>query len=182
MKLLFVDNSLKELMIFRGDVINHFLNLGYEVNVIAPDNLENPEKLYPFFKKINYFPVKLDNVGNNPIHDLSYTFKLFKLYKNIKPDYIFHYTIKPNIYGTLSAKALKIKSCSMIAGLGSCFSNNGIGDRIARFLYRLSLKYSDKVLVLNQSNYTFLIENKYLSSDKIILLEGGEGVNLDKFN
>lgn len=59
--------------------------------------------------------------GKNPFQDLKYYHVLRTTYKKEKPDYIFHYTIKPNIYGTLAASMCKICSSAMIAGLGYPF-------------------------------------------------------------
>ncbi|MCH5230102.1 MAG: hypothetical protein J1F12_08955 [Muribaculaceae bacterium] len=182
MKIIFSDNSLKELLNFRGDIINHFLKNGHEVIILAPNNLENPIEKYPFFDKVSYIPLKLDSVGNNPLKDIKYFLNLLYLYKKNKPDYIFHYTIKPNIYGSIAAKLLNIKSTAMVAGLGSCFSNYSLGDKIARALYKLGLRFSDKILVLNEYNYSFLKNNNFVNQDKLILLPGGEGVNIENFS
>lgn len=181
MNILFCDNSLKELLNFRGDVINHFASLNHNIVLVSPENYQDQDNKYQFLDNVKFIPVDIDANGTNPINDLKYFIRLLKIYKKEKPDYIFHYTIKPNIYGTLGAKLLGIKSSAMIAGLGSCFSNNSLGNKLARKLYKRALKYSDKVLVLNESNRDFLTQNGFVDPNKIILLSGGEGVNLDKF-
>lgn len=90
-------------------------------------------------------------------------------------------TIKPNIYGTLAARVCKIHSTAMIAGLGYAFSKGGIGNLIARTLYRIALRYTDHVMVLNTYNKDLLIKRGIVAPEKIILLAGGEGVNLERF-
>lgn len=99
-----------------------------------------------------------------------------------KPNYIFHYTIKPNIYGSLAAAILRIPSTAMIAGLGYVFTGNNLGCKIARILYRFAMRFPEKIFVLNQYNRDVIVSTKIAEKDKIILLPGGEGVNLDKFN
>ena len=106
---------------------------------------------------------------------------MYRIYTEEKPDYIFHYTIKPNIYGTFAAKSCGIRSSAMIAGLGYVFSRKNIPNKIARYLYKAALRYSEYVLVLNKSNRDFLIDRKIVPREKIILLSGGEGVNLNHF-
>ncbi len=177
-KILFCDNSLRELINFRIDIINHYASQGYDVVLVAPMNMENYRFEYP---NIRFIPVTLKRTSKNPLTDLFYFYTLRNIYARESPDYIFHYTIKPNIYGTLAARICRIRSTAMIAGLGYVFSKGGIGNRIARKLYRFALKYADHVLVLNAFNKELLIEQKIVAPEKIILLTGGEGVNLERF-
>lgn len=179
MTLIFSDNSLREFLNFRGEILKHFSEKGYECHVIAPLNCEIPEKFRK--KNIHYIDIKLDRGGNNPIADFNYMFKLLSLYRKIKPDYIFHYTIKPNVYGTLAAKALRIKSCAMVPGLGYAYFKENLKTKFARFLYHFSLRKSHKIITLNKEIYNILLSHKIGSTDNLILLPGGEGVNLNEY-
>lgn len=175
--ILFCDNSLRELLNFRGEVINDLASSGYKVILVAPKNIETVTLL----SNVHFFPVQLDRSGKNPISELKYFKVLKSIYKKEKPDYIFHYTIKPNIYGTLAAKWCGIPSTVMIAGLGYVFNGGGLGNFIARSLYKFALKFTDKVFVLNAGNEKLLKEKNMVSVDKMILLKGGEGIDLDRF-
>lgn len=176
--ILFCDNSLRELINFREDVINSYAKAGNRVILVAPNNREyNPE-----FPNIKYIPIEVDRGGMNPIRDMKYFMNLYRIYRKERPNYIFHYTIKPNIYGSLAAAILKIPSTAMIAGLGYVFTSNSIGSRIARKLYKIALKFPEWVLVLNRYNKDLLIGKGLISSERLILLKGGEGVNLSKFD
>lgn len=176
--ILFCDNSLRELINFREDVINSYANAGKRVILVAPKNREyNPES-----PNIKYIPIDVDRGGMNPIRDIKYFMNLYGIYRRESPDYIFHYTIKPNIYGSIASKLLKIPSTAMIAGLGFVFTSDSIGSQIARRLYKFALKFPEWVLVLNKYNKDLLIKKSLISSDRLILLKGGEGVNLSKFD
>lgn len=177
-KIIFCDNSLRELINFREDVINDYANRGHQVVLIAPLNSD----YLPKHSSIKVIPIKISRSGKNPFSDIKYFINLLLIYFREKPDYIFHYTIKPNIYGSIAAKLLNIPSTAMIAGLGYVFSHSGIGNYLARKLYKFSMQFPEKVLVLNQYNKNVLIENMIVRENKIILLKGGEGVNLIKFN
>lgn len=177
MKILFCDNSLRELLNFRKVVIDTYVAWGCEVVLVAPKNCDyEPES-----SRIRVVPVKMERSGKNPFQDLKYCHTLWVIYRKERPDYIFHYTIKPNIYGTLAAAICRIHSSAMIAGLGYVFNKAGIGNRVARGLYRFALWFSDFVLVLNDYNYRFLQDNRVVASQKLILLKGGEGVDLSHF-
>lgn len=178
MRILFCDNSLRELINFREDVILHYKNLNHETILVSPENATLPVAL----NGVRFIPIKMSRSGMNPLKDLKYFFELIKIYKREKPTYIFHYTIKPNIYGSLAAAILKIPSTAMIAGLGYVFTGHNFGCRIARVLYRFAMRFPEKIFVLNQYNKDVIISKKIAEKDKIILLTGGEGVNLGKFN
>ena len=128
-----------------------------------------------------FHETKLDRGGMNPIKDFKYFLSIRKYYKNFKPDIIFHYTIKPNIYGSIAAKLHKIRSVAVVTGLGYSFNHSDVKSRIARLLYRIGLSCASYVLVLNQSNLEELVRRKVVAPDKIILLPGGEGVNISEF-
>ncbi len=177
MKILFCDNSLKELMNFRGDVIRHFSQKGDELILVAPKNTDESILDFPH----TFYGSNLHRSGMNPISDLCYFFNLFKIYKREKPDLIFHYTIKPNIYGSIVAKLLSIPSVAMIAGLGYAFNHQGFKTKIARALYRFSMRYPRKIFVLNEENLALLVNHKIIDPNKAVLLNGGEGVNLEKY-
>lgn len=177
-KILFCDNSLRELLNFRGEVVRFYASQGAEVVLLAP-----PTSTYvPVHANVRYIPVKLSRSGMNPLSDFFYILALYRIYKKEKPDYVFHYTIKPNIYGTFVAHILGIPSSLMIAGLGYVFYKKGLGCNIARYLYKWALRYPQYVLVLNVANKDFLLSNKTVQPEKLIHLRGGEGVDLKLFS
>ena len=177
MKVLFCDNSLRELLNFRKNIIDSYVENGWNVVLVAPRNCDyTPES-----SRIKVIPInELQRSGKNPFQDLNYFCALRKIYKTERPDYIFHYTIKPNIYGTLAAKSCRIHSSAMVAGLGYVFNKSGVGNKIARSLYKFALRFADYVFVLNAYNYEYL-RDKFVSRKKLILLKGGEGVDLKHF-
>lgn len=176
-KILFCDNSLKELLNFRKDVIMHYALNGFQVVLVAPLNC--PWEIT--HSNITYIPLDMSRAGMNPIKDLLYFFRLLKIYKKELPNYIFHYTIKPNIYGTIASKICNIPSTAMVAGLGYVFNKKSIGCYIARTLYRFALRFPEHVFVLNKYNYNTLLDMNMVTSRQLILLKGGEGVNLKSF-
>lgn len=175
-KIIFCDNSLKNLINFRGDVINSYVNDGYAVVLIAPDDSK-----CTLNNSIKYVPIKLKRSGMNPISDISFFFNLIKIYKRERPDYVFHYTIKPNIYGSLAASLCGIRSTAMVAGLGYAFAEKNLRSAIARMLYKFAMRYSEYIFVLNASNREVLLRKHIAKPNQLILLNGGEGINLNYY-
>lgn len=167
------------LLNFRGVVIEQLVADGHELVLLVPYMTENSNVAVPYGAKV--IEVEMTPTSTSPIHDLKLLRQYIRVYKQERPDYIFHYTIKPNIYGGMAAQWLGIPHTSMVAGLGYSFSSNGVKNKIARMLYRIGLRKADHVLVLNADNQKVLLEKKVAKSSQLLLLEGGEGVDLERF-
>lgn len=178
MKILFVANYMWDIYIFRGGVLRALVNDGHEITVVAPDDKRiDMEKAIKGLKAVS---IKLNKRGINPIEDLKLTYDLYKLYKKENPDLIFHYTIKPNIYGTLAAKLAGKKSVAVLTGLGYSFVKGGLIAKIAATLYKFSLHFSREIWVLNRDDKETLLENGIGDHKKIFILPG-EGTDCERF-
>lgn len=158
----------------------HLRNAGHEVVIVSPVDASSKGMVVP--NGVRHIAIEMRRTSTNPMHDACYFFRLLRIYKKERPDYIFHFTIKPNIYGTLAARSLGIHSTAMVAGLGFTFSNVSLASRVAHQLFRLGLSFADKIMVLNEENRHILVERKMARKEQIVLLEGGEGVDLDKLS
>lgn len=179
-KILFVNNTLWSLLNFRGHVIASLVADGYEV-VVATPPAGNDELETKLPEGVRFIPVSLDRCGHNPLSDMAYAINLYRIYRRERPDYIFHYTIKPNIYGTLAARQLGIPSTAVIAGLGYALVGHSFVSQVARMLYRMAVRHADHLLVLNKMNYDYALQHKFTTPARLILLEGGEGIDLQQY-
>lgn len=179
-KIIFSDNTLWAIFNFRGNVIKHFTDKGYEVIVIAPE-MEESEMQGSVPDGIRLIQVKMERAKTNPFSDIAYFFRVLRIYHKEKPVYIFHYTIKPNIYGSIAAKLNGIRSSAMMAGLGYAFKNDSLVSKIARGLYKIGMKCTENLFLLNKENLSDILRLKICNPKKITLLEGGEGVDLKHF-
>lgn len=175
-KVALVANSTWSIYNFRMDLIRHLL-LQFDVLIIAPRD-EFAEEL----KKVGciYLDIRFNNRSQNPIQDLALYRGLKKIYQAEKPDFIFHYVIKPNIYGSLAAAYCGIRSVAVITGLGYTFDRHNWLNRIVSFLYRKSLKKAVEVWFLNQEDAEVFIGRELVDSGKVKILPG-EGVNTQYF-
>jgi len=116
--------------------------------------------------------------GTNPIEDL----KLLRNYKNIlkdvKPDVVLTYTIKPNIYGGLACRTSGVPYIANITGLGSAVENGGLLQKITLSLYKVALKKAQCVFFQNKDNKEFLNKKITISNSRLI---PGSGVNLKDY-
>lgn len=162
---------------FRLGLLTALKDQGYRVIAIAPRD-DYSQKLQDM--GFEYCPVSINNKGTNPLQDLKLLYAFYKLYKNIKPDVILHYTIKPNIYGTIAAKMAGCCTINNISGLGTVFLNERLSSQLARFMYRFSLKFSDVVFFQNPHDRKLFIEHKLVNEHKTSLLPGS-GINIEKY-
>lgn len=177
MRIAIVINASWNIYNFRMGLIRAFLETGHEVYAIAPPD-EYSERLVK--AGCHYIPVNLDNKGSHPVKDLSYTFSLYKVYKKIRPDAILHYTIKPNIYGTIAASLLGLKIINNVSGLGTVFLKDNFTSRFAHLLYRLTFGLPEKVFFQNPDDRTLFIKRGLVKKSITDVLPGS-GIDLQKF-
>lgn len=182
MKIFFCDNRLGGLLGFRIDVIRHFVEAGHEVCLLVPPARNSWDKVGEQVPQgVRIIEVSMQPSGMNPIRDLRLFMCYLRIYRRERPDMVFNYTIKPNIYSSIAAKMCGSRVFCMLAGLGYMFDGNGIIKTLGLKLYKYGISKAERIMVLNQMNYDMMLENKMSSADKLLLLKGGEGVNLKKY-
>jgi len=161
---------------FRVNLGFAFQKHGYEVVFISPYD-KYSENIKEYFE---YQDVAINSKGINPIEDLRLIYNFYKVYKNLQPDIICHYNIKPNIYGTIAASILKIPTINNIAGLGTLFINQNFITKIAKWLYKFSQKKATKIFFQNQNDLKIFVDEDLVQKDKCDVLPGS-GVDIEKF-
>jgi glycosyltransferase involved in cell wall biosynthesis len=175
-KIALVANSTWSVFNFRIDLIRHLIPQ-FEVLVIAPKDSFAEELVKA---GCTYLPIQFNNRSENPLRDFALYKSLKRIYKAEKPDFIFHYVIKPNIYGSLAASACGIPSVAVITGLGYSFDRQNWLNRIVSFLYKKSLKKAREVWFLNREDAEVFINRNLVDAEKIKRLPG-EGINTEYF-
>ncbi|MES2732396.1 MAG: glycosyltransferase family 4 protein [Bacteroidota bacterium] len=177
MHIAIVVNTAWNIYNFRLGLIKAFLKEGHSVTAIAPydtyvEHLKNAG--------CQYKSVVLDNKGANPLRDLAFTHELYVIYKQVRPDVILQYTIKPNVYGTLAASLLGIPVINNVSGLGTVFLRHNLASRIAHILYKLSFRFPKKVFFQNEDDKQLFLKRK-LVKEQITAVLPGSGVDLSAF-
>lgn len=162
---------------FRKELVERLLNDGYTVYISSPYG-ERIDDLVAM--GCEFIETNINRHGLNIIEEL----KLIKTYKSIikevKPDVILTYTIKPNIYGAIAANSYRVPVIANITGLGSAVENEGLMQKITILLYKIAFKNIHKVFFQNKENQQFFIDKK-IAIGKHGLLPGS-GVNLEHFS
>ena len=177
MKILILANYDLGLYKFRKELIEELLNRGNQVYISLPDgNLVRP------FEKMGctFIDTPLDRRGINPRTDLKLFQHYRKMMKDVNPDIVITYTIKPNIYGGLAARLANIDYVVNITGLGTAFENPGPVRAIVLRLYKFALKKANVIFFENNSNRNELVSFGCCKKDKTVVLNGA-GVNTDTY-
>lgn len=177
-KILFVDNSTRCFCIFRLPIAKAFIACGYEVFVMSPEPYEYYVDRITETGAI-HIPYKIGSKFSL-IGDFKLLVGFWKKYHGLRPDFIVHYTIKPNIYGSIAAGITGIPSLSVVPGTGSVFKNQGAISQIVWKLYRFAFKFPRKVWVLNGDDREAFLQKHIVDAAKIEVLPG-EGVNTHFF-
>ena len=173
-KVLILANNASGLYDFRNELLLRLLK-EYEVHVSLPDEEDVPEIAEEGCIVHHTF---LERRGMNPVKDSKLMLQYLKLMRQVKPDVVLTYTIKPNIYGSLCCRMLKVPYIVNITGLGSAFENEGMLRKLVVFLYKMALKQASCVFFQNSRNRDIL--KGFGIKGKKERLVPGSGVNLDR--
>ncbi|CRH84132.1 Putative colanic biosynthesis UDP-glucose lipid carrier transferase [Chlamydia trachomatis] len=176
-KILFLVNHDVVIYNFRLELVEKLLTEGYEVHISSPygERIDDLKKLGAI-----HHDIKMDRHGMNPISEFKLLNQYKKLISELKPDYIFGYTIKPNIYGSIAAQKYNVPFIANITGLGTAVENPGMTQKIMVMLYKIAFKDVEKVFFQNTENQEFFVKHK-IALGKHELLPGS-GVNLQRFS
>lgn len=174
MKILILTNSDSGLYNFRKELLDEMIKEGEKIYISVP-----------YGNRIEYFKnmgcdcinTDIDRRGTNPIKDIKLFFKYLKILKQVKPDIVLTYTIKPNIYGGIACRYKKIKCIANVTGLGSSFQNKGLLKIFILKLYKIAFKKTYCIFFQNKDNLKFMIDNKVVQGKYRLI--PGSGVNLE---
>ena len=185
MKILILANNDVGLYKFRKELILELLNPG----TILEERIAEESDLYislPYGEFVDeltkmgckYLETSIERRGMNPFKDLKLLNEYRKMIRQIAPDVVLTYTIKPNIYGGLACRLLKVPYLVNITGLGTSIENQGLLSKIILQMYKVGIGAAKTVFFQNASNAK-LFKEKRIVRDNVELIPGS-GVNLQE--
>jgi len=172
---------------------SHFLTLakkvseqGHSVYVIAGDDIKKHTIESMGFL---FICIPLSRSGINPCSEFSFVMKLRAKIRNIAPDIIHSFTVKPIIYAGLAVNSLQIKErpkvCNSITGLGSAYLSKKLSGRIiwalVKRLYKVALSSSNSSAVFeNEDDMLFFVNQGLVDASKGYIVNGA-GIDTNVF-
>ena len=181
-KILLICNLSQNIYTFRLPLIKRLQEEGYKVYTIAFDDA------YADTLKeegVDFRKVEGKNRSLNPFKMMKLKNDYCKIIKEINPDIVFTFQLKPNIFGALAAKKAGIKNIySMVEGAGDAFIKKSLKWKVINFveckLYKKAFKNVKNVFFLNNDDIQEFISRKLLKKEQAVVVNG-IGVDLDKF-
>lgn len=176
-KILFLVNHEVVIYNFRLELVERLLEEGHEVVISSPCG----EKIDDLVKLgCKHETVEISGRGTNPVEEMKLLRHYIKLLSRVKPNMVFSYTIKPNVYGGIACQMLGIPYVMNITGLGTAVENKGIMQMITVLLYKMACRKAQRIFFQNTENMQFFADRK-IAQEKHALLPGS-GVNLERFS
>jgi glycosyltransferase involved in cell wall biosynthesis len=152
--------------------------MGAEVYVISPHDHSSTRLIAEGF---HFVQLPIAVYGTNPLREWRGILQLISIYRKYRFGFLFHYTAKPNIYGTLAAWWCGIPSIAITTGLGLMREEGwSFSKWIVLQLYRFAGLLSRQVWFLNRDDQHFFEERGIVGQHKSFLLPS-EGVDIQWF-
>lgn len=177
MRVLLTGNTCFKIANFRAGLIRALIEHGHEVIVLAPlDDWHT--RLVELGCAVHDLP--MDRNGTSPLAEAQLLSKIYMFIRRERPDFVFSYTIKNNIYSGLACRWLGIPFIPNVTGLGPAFNDSGVLNWIVRALYRLAFERAETVYFQNPDDRAMFLGAGLTTEMRAELLPGS-GVDLHNF-
>lgn len=122
---------------------------------------------------------KIERRGMNPIKDLSLLREYNRQLKEVRPDLVMTFSIKPNIYAGFLCRRKRVPYACQVQGLGTAFEKPLLA-KLVTIMYRTALKKVSVVFFENNENAKLFVDKRIVPSGKIKILPGA-GINLQTY-
>lgn len=178
MKIAIVSNDTTYTYNLRYQIIRRLQSAGHEIIIITQPRFFISE-LEQMGCRLSF--VEYNRHGKNPFLDLYLFLKYFSILKTERPDALFSYNMKPNIYCGMACRLLGIRFFPNISGLGTALEFPGLMQKLTSFLYRVGISRAEAVFFQNRDNLSFFKTRKLIAPKTHAVLLPGSGVNLSKY-
>ena len=163
---------------FRRSLIKTLLHNGYRVFAISAD-----DKYRSLVENLGCETVVIKNFDAQSTAVFKEAALIREVVKSIKAlpcEYIYTFTIKPNLYTALTSALTTKKVVITVNGLGNVFSEGGFISKVSLQLFKSAFKRAYQVVFQNRDDYAFFKDRIQLDSRKVRFVRGS-GVNTDEF-
>lgn len=162
---------------FRRSTILAFVSHGDDVSVMCPENT-GEEVLHELPVRIETF--SLDSTGTNPFVELQSLRSIGRAIKKLRPDVVFSFNPKTNLYGLLACKWLGVACIPNVSGVGNASQLVGWKGAIYKLFSRLAYKHAKMIFFQNEFDRDSLGTLGILALVPHRVLPGS-GVDLERF-
>ncbi len=162
---------------FRGALIEGLRTAGWRVIALAPDD-GSAAGLSALGAE--FVPIRIDSSGTSVLRDAQLFADYWAVLRRLRPRAFLGFTVKPNIYGSLAARLLGVRTINNISGLGTAFMGPGPLNWLVSRLYRLALARSARVFFQNPDDLDLFVAKGLVRPGQAARIPGS-GVDLERF-
>lgn len=177
MKIMLLSNLVTYTYNFRLEIIQAFIEEGHKVVVVAEDDNEWQRKELAAMG-VAFHDVPFQGKGKSIKQDMGLVRRYRSIIRRERPDTVFSFTIKPNLYGGFVCRCLKVPYIPMITGLGE-LEKPGKLQKLLVMMHKTVMPRASRIFFQNQASIDFF-HDKGIRFRRQELLPGS-GINLDKF-
>jgi len=174
---IFTVNAAWNIKNFRMDLVDEIVSAGYDVRILAPedDSVPHLEAV-----GLTFHDLLMNKSGLNPFADLGLLYQFISTFRAVRPDLVFSYTIKNNVFGALASKVTKTPFVPTITGLGTAFLSGNLTKTLAKVLYRVSFSHLPVIIFQNNDDISLFLKHHLIKPSQVQLVNGS-GVNIRRF-
>ncbi|WP_419168993.1 glycosyltransferase family 4 protein [Halobacteriovorax sp.] len=120
----------------------------------------------------------LDRKSIGVFNNLKLLKRYFEIFKNIKPQKVINFTIKPNVFSGFVCWVLNIPFINNITGLGTAFLSSSLLRYVVILMFKFIFPRANYVIFQNTDDMNLI--SKYVNNSNFKLIEGS-GVNPNYF-
>lgn len=155
----------------------------FDIIIVLPKSAKNSKVIDAGFIVQEY---PLQKTGINPFNEIFTVYAIFRILRREKPDFVHSFTIKPVLYGALTARWAGVSNIVVtITGLGYIYVSSSLKSRFLKpfvsFLYRWAMQTPKvRVIFQNPDDQRLFLENRFINKSRSTIIPGS-GVNKDIF-
>jgi len=177
-KIIFFVNDYWGFVNFRLNLARFLISKGCEVILLCPKpNVKKSSSL----EGISHIELDIKSTNKNPFSELKVFFRTLYILILNRPDFLLSFTIKPNIYGGIISRLIKIQHVKNVTGIGREFLKEGIFTKLLKLLYRIANGKNSFTFFQNSDDMKFFMEKGLVRPSQYDILPGS-GVDTDKFS
>jgi len=182
-RILFVDNQVADFLRYRIPLAHRLRQAGFDVHVALP---QEPGLERIRSQGIPYHIFSIQRTSTRLRDEVRCLVSLHRLYRQIRPDLVHHFCLKPTLYGGISARVAGVPAMiSSLTGLGHPFAARGLKMRFLRSIIACGLRFSfrhpsHRVIFQNPDDRDRLVFSGVLKAGSAVLIKGS-GVDLSVF-
>lgn len=176
MKILIATNHSYMFYRFRRELVEALLRAGHQV-VLSTPFVGHQEELQAM--GLTCIEMPMDRRSIDPRKDLKLLQAYRALLRQVEPELVITYSIKPNVYLGLCCARAGIPYVANVQGLGTAFERPVL-SAVASALYRTALRRARTVFFENRENRQLFLDKKLVRPEQTRVLPGA-GINLGAY-